>query len=129
MLFEAVFLFRNKTKTMYRNSKRSLWFRTMSVMSFYTSVVVDRASFKKTLEMAKVKSFDCQLQISKSTTLLQMSVNFYAVLSLSLCIVPTLHSFPGPLLDQSPNKSSNFFPKLQKTPKLQFSRLFSSITF
>ena len=47
----------------------------MFVMSF-TSVVVDRASFKKTSEMAKVKSFDCQLQISKSTTLLQISVKF-----------------------------------------------------
>ena len=39
----------------------------MFVLSF-TSAVVDRASFKKTSEMAKVKSFSCQLQISKSTT-------------------------------------------------------------
>ena len=70
----------------------------MFVMSFI-SVVVDRGAFKKTFEMAKVESFDCQLQISKSTTLLQMSVKFYAVLSLSLCMVLILYLFPGPLLD------------------------------
>ena len=70
----------------------------MFVMSF-SSVIVNRASFKKTFEMAKVESFDCQLQISKSSTLLQMSVKFCAVLSLSLCMVLILYSLPGPLLD------------------------------
>ena len=82
----------------------------MFVMSF-TSVVVDRASFKKTSEMAKVKSFDCQLQISNSTTFLEMSVKFYVVLSLSLCMVLILYLFPGPLPDQSLKKSSNFYSK------------------
>ena len=47
----------------------------MFLMSF-TSVAVDRASFGKTSEMVKVKSFDCQLQVLKSITLLQMSVRF-----------------------------------------------------
>ena len=55
-------------------------------MSFNV-VVVDRASFRKISEMAKVTSFDYQLLISKSTTLMQMGVKFYAVLSLSLCVV------------------------------------------
>ena len=40
--------------------------------------------------MAKVKSFGCQLQISKSITLLEMSIKFYAVLSLPLCMVLVL---------------------------------------
>ena len=86
----------------------------MFVMSF-TSVVVDRASFKKTSDMAKVKSFGCQLQISKSTTVLQMSVKFHAVLSLSLCMVLILYLFPGPLLGQSLKKSSN----LKKSSKFK----------
>ena len=51
-------------------------------MSF-NSVAVDRASFRNTSEMARIKQFDCQLQISKLTTLLQMNVKVYAVLSLS----------------------------------------------
>ena len=33
-------------------------------MKSFTSVVVDPACFRKTSEMARVKSFDCQLQIS-----------------------------------------------------------------
>ena len=76
-------------------------------MSF-TSVVADRASFEKTSERGKVKSFDCQLLVLKSTTLLQMSIKFCAVLSLSLRMV----LIPGPLLDQSLKKSSDFCPKL-----------------
>ena len=57
----------------------------MFVMSF-TSVLVDCASFKKTSEMARVKSLDCQLEILKSTSLLQISVIFMQFfLSLSLC--------------------------------------------
>ena len=87
-------------------------------------VVVMRASFKKTFETTKVKSFDCQLQIS--TTLLQMSVKFYAVLSLSLCMVLILYLFPGPLLDQSLIKSSNFFSEAIKDDQ---KILFSSVTF
>ena len=83
----------------------------MFVMSF-TSVVVDCASFKKTSEMAKVKLFDCQLQISKSTTLLEMSVKFYAVLSLSLCMVLILYLSPGSLLNQSLKRAQTFSPKL-----------------
>ena len=83
------------------------------VMSF-TSVIVDRASFKKTSEMAKVRSFDCQLLISKSTTLLQMSVKFYSVLFLSLCMI----LIPGPLLDQSLKKSSNFLSEAIKDAQI-----------
>ena len=92
-------------------------------MSF-TSVAVDRASFKKTSEMAKVIFFCCQLQISKSTTLLQITVEFYAVLFLSLCLVLIPYLFPGLFLGQSFRKISDFFSELQKTPKL----LFSSVT-
>ena len=83
----------------------------MFVMSF-TSVIVDRASFKKISEIAKVKSFNCQLQISKSTTLLQMSIKFYAVLSLSLCMVLIVYLFPGHLLHQSLKRAQTFSPKL-----------------
>ena len=86
-------------------------------MSF-TSVAVDRASFKKTSEVAKVKSFNCQIQTSRSTTLLQMSVKFYAVLSLSLCMVLILCLFPGPLLDQSLKKSSIFFSEAIKDAQI-----------
>ena len=50
--------------------------------------------------MAKVKNYGCQLQISKSTTLLEMSVKFYAVLSLSFCVALVINLFPGPLPDQ-----------------------------
>ena len=38
-----------------------------------------------------------------------MSVKFYAVLFLSLCMVLILYLLPGPLLGQSLKKSSNFF--------------------
>ena len=101
------------------------WFQTMFFMSF-TSAVADRASFKNTSEMAKVISFNYQLQISKSTTLLQMTVKFYAVLSLSLCMVLILYLFPGPSrLSKSKKRAQTFSLKLQKTPKL----LFSSVTF
>ena len=68
--------------------------------------------------MAKIKSFDCQLQISKSTTLLQMSVKFYAVLSLSFCMVLILYLFPGTLLDRSLKKSSNFFAEVMKDAQI-----------
>ena len=88
----------------------------MFVMSF-TSVVIDRASFKKTSEMVKVKSFDCQSQISKSTTLQEMSLKCYAVLSLYLCMVLILYLFPGPLPDQ------NFFSEAIKDAKFLFSRV------
>ena len=104
---------------MHKNSKRSieeslvLVPNNVVVMSF-TSVIVDRVSFQKISEIAKVKSFDCQLQISKSITLLQMSVKFYAVLSLSLCMV----LIPGPLLDQSLNKSSNFLSEAIKDAQI-----------
>ena len=83
----------------------------MLVISF-TSVVVDRACFIKISEMAKVKSFGCQLQISKSTTLPQMSVKYYAVLSVSLCMVLILYLFPGPLLGQSLKRAQTFSSKL-----------------
>ena len=80
--------------------------------------------------MAKVKSLDCQLQISKLTTLLQMNVKFYAVLSQSFCMVLILYLFQGPLPDQSLRKSSNFFSEAIKTPKLLFSNvMFSSYIF
>ena len=60
--------------------------------------------------MAKVKSFNCQLLISKSTTLLQMSVNFYGVLSLFLCMV----LISGPLPDQSLKKEFQLFLRSYK---------------
>ena len=62
--------------------------------------------------MAKVKSFGCQLQISKLTTLLEMSVKFNAVLSLSFCMVLVHYLFPGPLPGQK--RAQTFSPK---TPK------------
>ena len=54
----------------------------------FTSAVVDRACFKKTSEMTKIKNFDCQLlcspianfEIDHSAT--DMNVKFYAGLSL-----------------------------------------------
>ena len=79
------------------------WFRTMFVM-FSASVVVDCTS-----EIAKVKSFVCQLQISKSTTLLKVSVHFDAVLFLSLCLVLILYLCPGPLLDQKFKRELKLF--------------------
>ena len=104
---------------MHKSSKRSIeeslaLVPSNAVVMFFISVVVDRASFEKTSEMANVKSFDCQLLESKSTTLLQMSVKFYAVLSLSLCIV----LISGHLLDQSLKKSSNFFSEAIKDAQL-----------
>ena len=80
----------------------------MFLMSCHFSVIVGHASFKKISEMTKVKSFGYQLQISKWTTLLEMSVKFYAVLSLFSCMVLVLYLFIGPLLGQ---KSSNVFSK------------------
>ena len=67
---------------------------------------------KKAFVMAKVKSFGCQLQISKLTTLLEMSLKFYAVLSLSFCMVLVLYLFPGLLPGQK--KSSNVFSEAIK---------------
>ena len=99
---------------MYKNSKRSVEESLVLVANNVCYVVVDRASFEKTFEMTKVKSFDCQLQISKSTTLLQMSVKFDAVLSLSLCMVLILYLFPGPLPDQSLKKAQIFFSEARK---------------
>ena len=83
------------------------------VISF-TSVVVDRTSFKKTSEMAKIKSFDSQLLILKSTTLLQMIVEFCAVLSLSLCMV----LISGPLSDQSLKKELKLFLRSYKDAQI-----------
>ena len=97
---------------MYKNSKRSIEESLVLVPNNVCYAIVDCASFKKTFEMTKVKSFDCQLQILKSTILLQMSVKFYAVLSLSLCMVLTLYLFPGSLLGQSLEKAQTFSPKL-----------------
>ena len=99
----------DRTKS-YSGSKKCL--------SCLISVVVDCASFKTTPEMTEVKNFDCQLQISKSATPLHMSVKFYAVLSLSLCMVLILYSFAGPLPDQSLKKSSNFFFKSIKDTQI-----------
>ena len=62
--------------------------------------------------MAKVKSFGCQLQISKSTTLLEMSVKIYAILSLYFCAVLVLYLFPGPFPGQK--KSSNIYSEAIK---------------
>ena len=74
LLSPCVSPFRNKTKIKKGDGRKvMLWFRTIFDMSL-TSVLVDRTSFRKASEMARVKSFDCQLQISKSTALLQMNV-------------------------------------------------------
>ena len=62
--------------------------------------------------MAKVKSFGCQLQISKSTTLLEMSVKLYAVLSLEIFLYGAGSLFPGPLPGKK--KSSNVFSEAIK---------------
>ena len=40
---------------------------------------------------------------------MEMIAKFYTVLSLSLCMMPILYLFPGPVLDQSLKKRSNFF--------------------
>ena len=71
--------------------------------------------------IAKVKlELWLSIAISKSTTLQEMSVKFYAVLSLSFCMVLVLYLFPGLLPGQ--NKSSNVFSEaIRKTPKLLFS--------
>ena len=73
-------------------------------MSF-TSFVVGRDCFRKTSEMARVKSFDCQFENFE----MEMSAMSYAVLSLSLCMMWILYLFPGPLLYQSLKKSLKFF--------------------
>ena len=83
-----------------------------------TSVVVDIASFRKMSE-----SFDHRLQISKLTTLLQISVKFMQFISIFMHGADSL--FPGPLLYQGLKKSSYLFSESIKTPKL----LFSSVTF
>ena len=71
---------------MYRNSERSTQESLVLVPNNVFYLCHSCASFKNTSEMAKVKSFDCQLQISKSTTLLQMNVKLYAVLLLFLFV-------------------------------------------
>ena len=61
--------------------------------------------------MAKVKlEVWLPIAISKSTTLLEMSVKFYAVLSLSFCMVLVLYLFPGPFPGQK--RAQTFSPKL-----------------
>ena len=64
-------------------------------------VLVDCTSFRKTFDIAGIKSFDCQF----SNFEMEISEKFYAGLSLFLCMVPTLYLF----LHQSLKNSSNFF--------------------
>ena len=87
------------------------WFRTISIMSYsFISVVVDSACVRKTSEMARGKGQGSRVSIVTCKTFeMEMSAKSYAVLSLSLCMMPILHLFPGPLLYQCLEKSSNFF--------------------
>ena len=52
----------------------------MSFTGSFTFVVVDSASFKKTLEMARVKSFNCQLQSLKIGNCAALATNECKVL-------------------------------------------------
>ena len=49
---------------------------------------------------------------------MEMSVKFYAVLSLSLFMVLIPYLFPGPLLDQSLKKSSSVFSEAIKDAQI-----------
>ena len=69
----------NKTKIQNGQWKESCSGSEKFLVSYLTSVVVDRACFRKTSEMVRVRSwiktFDCQFQISE----MEMSAKFCAV--------------------------------------------------
>ena len=103
MLFEAVS--HSETKQIFKTvNGKKFYSGSEQFLSCLLPVSVDCASFGKTSELARINCFDCQLQ-----TEMEMSAKFYAVLSLSLCMVPILCLFSGPLLYQSLKGSSDFF--------------------
>ena len=77
--------------------------RKILVSYLFTSVVADRACFRKTSEMAGVKSW-----VSRRNFEMETISRFYAVLSLSLCMLSILYFVSRPFV----------IPKFKKEVKL-----------
>ena len=91
----------NKTKIQNgRWKKVSFWFQTISAMSQLTVPLLERP----------LRWQGSSVLIASYKFEVEMNPNFYAILSLSMCMVQIPYRFPGPLLYQNLKRAQTFSP-------------------